>query len=182
MCWTALDRVERLARRLGLRPSTTAWAQARESLVRAVLKSGYSNTRRSFVQVLGGTRLDAAALTFGFTGFIDGHEPRMISTISTIQRWLTRGPLVYRYVAEQGTGREEGAFLPCSFWLAEALAVAGRIEEAEDLVARLAYQANDLGLFPEEIRHQDGAFLGNFPLALTHVAHLGALLRLAEKP
>jgi GH15 family glucan-1,4-alpha-glucosidase len=181
MCWTALDRVERLARKLGVRPSTTAWAQAREALVRAVLKSGYSKNRRSFVQVLGGTRLDAAALTFGLTGFIDGRDPRMASTIATVQRWLTRGPLVYRYIAEQGTGREEGAFLPCSFWLVEALAAAGRLEEAEDLLTRLAPHANDLGLFPEEIRHQDGAFLGNFPLALTHVAHLGALLRLAGK-
>jgi GH15 family glucan-1,4-alpha-glucosidase len=181
MCWTALDRVERLARKLGVRPSTAAWAQAREALARTILKSGYSKTRRSFVQVLGGTRLDAAALTFGLTGFLDGRDPRMISTISTIQRWLTRGPLVYRYIAEQGTGREEGAFLPCSFWLVEALAAAGRSEEAEDLLVRLAPHANDLGLFPEEIRHQDGAFLGNFPLALTHVAHLGALLRLADK-
>ena len=181
MCWTALDRVEGLARKLGVRPSTAAWWQAREALVRAIIKSGYSKTRRSFVQVLGGTRLDAAALTFGLTGFIDGRDPRMISTISTIQRWLTRGPLVYRYIAEQGTGREEGAFLPCSFWMVEALAAAGRTEEAEGLLARLAPHANDLGLFPEEIRHQDGAFLGNFPLALTHVAHLGALLRLADK-
>jgi len=181
MCWTALDRVERLARKLGARPSTTAWSQAREALVRAILKSGYSKTRRSFVQVLGGTRLDAAALTFGLTGFIDGRDPLMISTISTIQRWLTRGPLVYRYIAEQGTGREEGAFLPCSFWLVQALAAAGRPEEAQELLARLVPHANDLGLFPEEIRHQDGEFLGNFPLALTHVAHLGALLSIAEK-
>jgi len=133
------------------------------------------------VQALGGTRLDAAALLFGLTGFLDGRDPRIISTISTIQRWLTRGPLIYRYIAEQGTGREEGAFLPCSFWLVEALAAAGRAEEAEDLFSRLSAHANDLGLFPEEIRHQDGAFLGNFPLALTHVAHLGALLRLADK-
>ena len=181
MCWTALDRVERLARKLGVRPSTAAWSQAREALVRAILKSGYSKTRRSFVQVLGGTRLDAAALTFGLTGFIDGRDPLMISTISTIQRWLTRGPLVYRYIAEQGTGREEGAFLPCSFWLVQALAAAGRPEEAQELLARLVPHANDLGLFPEEIRHQDGEFLGNFPLALTHVAHLGALLSVAEK-
>ena len=181
MCWTALDRIERLARKSGVRPSTAGWAQAREALVRAVLRSGYSRSRRSFVQVLGGTRLDAAALTFGLTGFIDGRDPRMTSTISTIQRWLTRGPLVYRYIAEQGTGREEGAFLPCSFWLVEALAAAGRIEEAEDHLAGLSPHANDVGLFPEEIRHQDGAFLGNFPLALTHVAHLGALLRVAEK-
>jgi GH15 family glucan-1,4-alpha-glucosidase len=181
MCWTALDRIEGLTKRLGLRASTIPWVQARDALARTVLKTGYSKTRRSFVQVLGGTRLDAAALTFGLVGFIDGRDPLMTSTILAIQRWLTRGPLVYRYVAEQGTGREEGAFLPCSFWLVEALALAGRMGEAEDFAYRLHAHANDLGLFPEEIRHQDGAFLGNFPLALTHVTHLSALLRIAGK-
>jgi GH15 family glucan-1,4-alpha-glucosidase len=181
MCWVALERVERLARRLGLYASSGAWTQAREALSRTILKTGYSNIRRSFVQVLGGTRLDAAALTFGLTGFINGKDPRMISTIATIQRWLARGPLVYRYLTEQETGREEGTFLPCSFWLVEALAVAGRVAEAEDIMARLNERSNDLGLFPEEIRYDDGAFLGNFPLALTHVTHLGALLRLNAK-
>jgi GH15 family glucan-1,4-alpha-glucosidase len=181
MCWTALDRIERLTKKLGLRASTGPWVQARDALARTVLKTGYSKTRRSFVQVLGGTRLDAAALTFGLVGFIDGRDPLMTSTILAIQRWLTRGPLVYRYVAEQGTGREEGAFLPCSFWLVEALALAGRMGEAEDFAYRLNAHGNDLGLFPEEIRHQDGAFLGNFPLALTHVTHLSALLRIAGK-
>lgn len=181
MCWTALDRIERLTKKLGLHASTGPWVQARDALARTVLKTGYSKTRRSFVQVLGGTRLDAAALTFGLVGFIDGRDPLMTATILAIQRWLTRGPLVYRYVAEQGTGREEGAFLPCSFWLVEALALTGRMGEAEDFAYRLNAHANDLGLFPEEIRHQDGAFLGNFPLALTHVTHLSALLRIAGK-
>ena len=181
MCWVALDRVEQLTRKLGLSASTAAWTQAREALTRTILKTGYSNIRRSFVQVLGGTRLDAAALTFGVTGFINGKDPRMVSTITTIQRWLARGPLVYRYLTEQETGREEGTFLPCSFWLVEALALAGRLAEAEDIMARLNGRTSDLGLFPEEIRFGDGAFLGNFPLALTHVAHLGALLRLKAK-
>ena len=181
MCWVALERVERLACKLGLPASTGAWTQAREALTRTILKTGYSNIRRSFVQVLGGTRLDAAALTFGLTGFINGKDPRMSSTITTIQRWLTRGPLVYRYLTEQETGREEGTFLPCSFWLVEALALAGRVAEAEDIMARINERANDLGLFPEEIRYDDGAFLGNFPLALTHVTHLGAFLRLYAK-
>ncbi|HKE61458.1 MAG TPA: glycoside hydrolase family 15 protein [Nitrospira sp.] len=181
MCWVALERVEQLVRKLGLWASTAPWTQAREALTHTILKTGYSNLRRSFVQVLGGTRLDAAALTFGLNGFINGRDPRMVSTVTTIQRWLSRGPLVYRYLTEQETGREEGTFLPCSFWLVEALALAGRISEAEDMMAQLNGRTNDLGLFPEEIRYGDGAFLGNFPLALTHVAHLGALLRLNLK-
>ena len=181
MCWVALERVERLARKLGLQASTGAWAQARDALRSTILATGYSKARRSFVQVLGGSRLDAAALTFGRAGFIDGRDPHMTSTITTIQQWLTRGPLVYRYLSDQETGCEEGAFLPCSFWLVEALALAGRVGEAEDILVRLHERANDLGLFPEEIRYDDGAFLGNFPLALTHVAHLSALLRIVGK-
>jgi len=181
MCWVALDRAEQLARGLGVAAETAAWSQAREAIVRTIHKTGYSQSRRSFVQVLGGSRLDAAALTFGLNGFIGGRDPRMASTIAAIQRWLARGPLVYRYLAERKTGREEGTFLPCSFWLVEALAHADRAVEAEDLLALLQARANDVGLFPEEIRYHDGAFLGNFPLALTHVAHLGALLRLTKQ-
>lgn len=178
-CWVALDRAERLARRLGLPTSTLSWSQAGEALRRVVMKSGYSTTRRSFVQVLGGTRLDAAALTFSLGGFIGGRDPRMSSTITTIQKVLGRGPLVYRYLVEKDAGPPEGAFLPCSFWLVEALVSAGRREEAQACMEELERHANDVGLFAEELRPEDGSAMGNYPLALTHVAHLNAHLRLS---
>ena len=101
------------------------------------MKTGFSRERRSFVQVLGGRHLDASALMFGLDGFIAGNNPRMTSTISAIQRVLGRRPFVYRYLREQGTGVEEGAFLPCSFWLVEALAAAGRADEARHLLDQL---------------------------------------------
>jgi GH15 family glucan-1,4-alpha-glucosidase len=179
-CWVALERAERLVRRLGVPASTAAWQQAREAIARVVLKSGYSAARRSFVQVLGGTKLDAAALTFSPAGFIDGRDPRMSSTIAAVQKVLGRGPLIYRYLIGKEAGPPEGAFLPCSFWLAEALAMAGRRQEAEDLMERLDGASNDVGLYGEEMRPEDGAALGNFPLALTHAAHLSARLRLDE--
>jgi GH15 family glucan-1,4-alpha-glucosidase len=178
MCWVALDRLERLAGRLGLAASIETWARAREAIRHIVLRSGYSAIRRSFVQVLGGTRLDAASLLFGTCGFLKGQDPRMLSTIATIQRSLSQGPLVYRYLPDQpGSGQGEGRFLPCSFWMAEALACSGRRDEAEEMVVHLRNYGNDVGLFPEEIQDYDGTFLGNFPLALTHVAHLRALLK-----
>lgn len=180
MCWIALERLERLARRLGLAASVETWARAREAIRHTVLRAGYSASRRSFVQVLGGASLDATALTFGTYGFLDEQDPRIRSTITAVQRFLGRGPLLYRYLPEPGSGRNEGRFLPCSFWLIEALASSGRADEAEDMLLHMRAYANDVGLFPEEIQEDDDAFLGNFPLALTHVAHLRALLRVEE--
>lgn len=176
MCWVALERLERLAARLGLAASVHTWSRTRDAIRHVVLRSGYSVSRRSFVQVLGGTSVDASALTFGTYGFINSQDPRMRSTIASVQRALSRGPLVYRYLPEAASGGKEGRFLACSFWLAEALAAAGRTAEAEELLSQMRAYANDVGLFPEEIQDDNEAFLGNFPLALTHVAHLRALL------
>lgn len=179
-CWIALERAERLVRRMGWPVSTGGWSQARDVIRQVVLRRGYSPLRRSFVQVLDSTRLDAAALTFSWGGFISGRDPRMSATISTIERSLSDRGLVYRYRAEGDASLREAAFLPCSFWLAEALATAGRDDEAYAQVERCERAANDLGLYAEEARPEDGTVLGNFPLALTHVAHLNARLRLAD--
>lgn len=176
--WVALERAERLVRRHGMPTSTAAWEQTRRAIRRTVLTTGYSHTRRSFVQVLGGTHLDASVLTFPLCGFIPAQDPRMLSTLTAVQRVLGKGPLLYRYVANKNGGSQEGAFLPCSFWLAEALAAAGRRDEAERLLTELEGIGNDVGLYAEEVRPYDGAGMGNFPLALTHVAHLKAVLRL----
>ncbi len=178
-CWIALERAERLVRRMGWPVSTTAWTQARDVIRRIVLRRGYSPLRRSFVQVLDGTRLDAAALTFSWGGFISGRDPRMSATITTIERVLGDRGLVYRYRADEDARLREAAFLPCSFWLAEALATAGRVDQAYAQLERCEMAANDLGLYAEEVCPDDGTVLGNFPLALTHVAHLNARLRLA---
>jgi GH15 family glucan-1,4-alpha-glucosidase len=178
-CWIALERAERLVRRMGWPVSTSGWTQAREVIRRVVLRRGYSRVRRSFVQVLDSTKVDAAALTFSWGGFIPGRDPRMSATITTVERVLSDRGLVYRYRADGDPGLREAAFLPCSFWLAEALATAGRVDEAHAQLERCEAAANDLGLYAEEARPEDGTALGNFPLALTHVAHLNARLRLA---
>jgi GH15 family glucan-1,4-alpha-glucosidase len=103
----------------------------------------------------------------------------MTSTIATIQRVLGKGPFLYRYLQEGSIG-QEGAFIPCSFWLAEALILAGRLDQGQALIDALQDAANDVGLLPEEMRPEDGVALGNAPLALTHVAHLSALLALDQ--
>ncbi len=178
MCWVALDRAERIARRVGVHADFDAWKQARESIQRTVWQAGYSAGLASFVQTLGGAEVDATALTFATTGLVEPDDPRMRSTIDTIRAHLGCGDLLYRYRTDDGLPGEEGAFLPCSFWLVEALAATGRRDEAQALLERLQQRATDVGLYSEEMDPATGAMLGNFPQALTHLAHIRAVLRL----
>jgi GH15 family glucan-1,4-alpha-glucosidase len=111
------------------------------------------------------------------TGFCSGDDPRLHTTIDAIRGELTAaGPLLYRYTGQRD---KEGAFLACSCWLVEALAHAGRTQEAEKLFADFTEQANDVGLYTEEIDPQSGELLGNLPQALTHLAVIGAATTLA---
>jgi GH15 family glucan-1,4-alpha-glucosidase len=180
MCWVALDRAQRIVRKLGMQADVQRWQHARESIKRTVLEAGYSNDLQSFVQTLGGADVDATALTFAQTGFIQPDDVRVASTIQAVRTRLGRGDLVYRYRRNDGLAGDEGAFLPCSFWLVEALAMAGQRQEAGQLFERLQKLANDVGLYSEEMDPSTGRMLGNFPQALTHLAHIGAALRLHQ--
>ena len=180
MCWVALDRAERIVQKLGMRADVRRWQHARESIRRTVLETGYSDDLQSFVQTLGGVDVDATALTFVQTGFIEPGDTRIISTIRAIRKHLGSGELVYRYRRNDGLAGEEGAFLACSFWLVEALAMTRCQEEAVQLFERLQKLANDVGLYSEEMDPSTGRMLGNFPQALTHLAHIGAALRLHQ--
>ncbi|MBA2251344.1 MAG: glycoside hydrolase family 15 protein [Nitrospirales bacterium] len=180
MCWVALDRAEQIAHHLDLRADLPAWRKARQLIEEAIWRGGFSPERQSFVQTLGGDNVDATALTFPLVGFIDPTDPRAISTVESIRKNLGIGDLVYRYRMDDGLPGQEGAFLPCSFWLVEALASMGRRDEAEGLFQRLENTANDVGLYAEEMEPSDGTMLGNFPQALTHLAHIGAALQLGQ--
>ncbi|MDQ6735333.1 MAG: glycoside hydrolase family 15 protein [Nitrospirota bacterium] len=180
MCWVALNRAEQIARHLDLRADLSAWRKARQSIEDTVWRGGFSPQRRSFVQTLGGDTVDATALVFPLVGFIDPGDPRAVSTVEAVRKNLGIDDLLYRYRMDDGLPGQEGAFLPCSFWLVETLASMGRRDEAEGLFQRLQGRANDVGLYSEEIDPADGAALGNFPQALTHLAHIGAALRLDQ--
>lgn len=125
-----------------------------------------------------GADADAALLTLVFCAYADPQDPRFLSTAAAIRRELDAwGPLLYRY---SGAERNEGAFLTCSFWLADALARGGRRDEAHALIGELVELANDVGLYAEEIEPESGAFLGNIPQGLVHLALVNAAVSLAN--
>jgi GH15 family glucan-1,4-alpha-glucosidase len=147
------------------------------------MDKGWNETTQSFVQYYGGEAIDASALLLALTGFVEARDPRMTATIERIQRELTHMPHVYRYDvsrgADDGLEGHEGTFNICSFWLVEALARAGRLEEARLSLEHMLSYANHVGLYAEEIA-STGEALGNFPQAFTHLALIRACLRVDE--
>jgi GH15 family glucan-1,4-alpha-glucosidase len=128
-----------------------------------------------------GDDLDAAVLLGALMGYRPATDPRMRQTIDAVAYELRDGPLVHRYTGEDGLRGGEGAFLACSFWLVEALARSGQAERASSLMSELTALANDVDLYAEEIDPSTGAFLGNFPQALTQLALIGAAVALDEE-
>ncbi|MGH3004562.1 MAG: glycoside hydrolase family 15 protein [Gaiellaceae bacterium] len=175
MCWVALDRAIRLAEG-GQLPGehVERWRREATAVRRFVEERGYSEAKRSYVRFEGSEELDASLLLGSLLGYCEGDDPRLVGTIEGIQRELAHGPYVHRYAGEDGLEGEEGAFLCCSFWLVEALARAGRLDEAAETMESLLGLANDVGLYAEEVDPRTGEFLGNFPQGLTHLALVSA--------
>lgn len=190
MCWVALDRALRIATRMDWTCDTARWLRERQEIRRVILDEGYDPARRTFVQSFGDGALDASTLLIPLFGFLPPSDPRVQGTIDAVLRWLTRDGLVYRYVTDEsadGVSGGEGAFALCAFWLVDALALSGRVEEALPLFERMLDRANDVGLYSEEIDPATGEFLGNFPQAFSHVGvinsahYLGRALMARER-
>jgi GH15 family glucan-1,4-alpha-glucosidase len=181
MCAIAVDRALRLAG-AGQIPCrhTARWQSADVAIREFIERRCWSETKGSYVRHPGTDELDAGLLLGVVFAYRQPGNPRMRGTVEAIQRELTHGPYVYRYSGEDGLSGQEGAFLSCSFWLVEALALQGRREEAAGLMAELVGAANDVGLFSEEVDPARGQFLGNLPQALTHLALINAALTLEE--
>ncbi|HYA99989.1 MAG TPA: glycoside hydrolase family 15 protein, partial [Ktedonobacteraceae bacterium] len=177
MSWVAFDRALRIARDRGLPAPEDRWIAIRAQIYNEIMEKGWSEEKQSFVQYYGSDAIDASALLISLTKFTAAADPRMLSTIDRIQRELTRPPHVYRYnveaAASDGLPGEEGTFSICSFWLVEALARAGRVEDAELALEQMLTYANHVGLYAEEIGIH-GEALGNFPQAFTHLALIEA--------
>jgi GH15 family glucan-1,4-alpha-glucosidase len=176
MAWVAFDRIVKSIE-LGWRKGDDLdrWKRAREEVRTEILEKGYDSDRGAFVQHFGSKELDASTLMLPLVGFLPATDKRMVGTIEAIQRELTRGGLVFRYASDgaesvDGLPRGEAAFLPCTFWLADNLALLGRRAEARALFEHLLALRNDLGLLSEEYDVNAKRLVGNFPQAFTHVA------------
>jgi GH15 family glucan-1,4-alpha-glucosidase len=181
MCWAALDRAIALAPLLGAGDRTGEWAAARDEIRAAILERGWSEQAGAFTQAFGSEELDASSLMLAITGFLPGDDPRMKATVDAIAARLTdkRG-LVYRYLAHDGLAGEEGTFLLCTFWLAQAQALAGELDQATATFERAVAAINDVGLLAEEVDPGSGEMIGNFPQAFSHIGLINAAWAIAE--
>ena len=178
MCWLALDRAVAMADQLHASERADGWAAEADRIREAILDRGYNDEVGAFTQTLDGTELDASSLMVSLVGFLPGDDARVQSTVDAIAAGLTddRG-LVYRYrvcAGVDGLDGDEGTFLLCTFWLARALAMAGRTGEAREVFGRAVGCVNDLGLLAEEIDSATGEHLGNTPQAFSHVGLINA--------
>jgi len=182
MCWVALDRARGLADR-GSIPGRHAerWRVEGEAIREFVERRCFSEEKRSYVRFAGSDELDASLLLGVLFGYGDARADRWARTLDGVTRELVDGPFVRRYSGEDGLGGSEGAFLACSFWLVEALARTGRVEEAVNLMDDVVGLANDVGIYAEEIEPTTGAFLGNVPQGLSHLALISAALAIGEE-
>jgi GH15 family glucan-1,4-alpha-glucosidase len=155
-----------------------SWTATRAAIRAAVERHGYDARRGVFTQAFDRPQLDAALLLLPSVGFVAWDDPRMLRTVDTLRRELEVDGLLLRYRTPDGLEGGEGAFVACTFWLAECLARQGRPAEARAVFARASATANDLGLFAEEFHPPTGTLLGNFPQALTHLSHIAAAVAL----
>ncbi|MGI4857937.1 MAG: glycoside hydrolase family 15 protein [Janthinobacterium lividum] len=179
MCWVTVDRALRLAGKRSLPAPTERWSQVRSEIHRNIFEHFWNEDLQAFVQSPGSDRLDAAALMMPLVKFIAPKDPRWLSTLNAIGLHLVDDPLVYRYPPDgkDGLEGEEGSFTACSFWYAEALVRAGRIDEGRLVFEKMLGYANHLGLYSEEISAA-GDSLGNFPQGLPHLALISAAYKL----
>ncbi|MFF4650856.1 glycoside hydrolase family 15 protein [Streptomyces sp. NPDC001380] len=180
MCWVALERAVRTARRRGLPADLLRWMTSRDAIYRQIMRRGWSPERRAFVQCLDGDVLDAAVLMMPMAKFVSPTDPRWLSTLDALTADLVSDSLVYRYDPEaspDGLQGAEGTFSICSFWYVEALARAGRLDEARLAFEKMLTYANHLGLYAEEIG-PTGEQQGNFPQAFTHLSLISAAFTL----
>jgi GH15 family glucan-1,4-alpha-glucosidase len=184
MCWVALDRAITLADMLGAGERVERWKASRDEIWETVIRDGWSDEAGAFTQYAGSTALDASNLMMSIVGFLPADDPRILATIDAIAERLTddRG-LVFRYRTEEGVDGlpgEEGTFLLCTFWLAQALAQSGQLDRAKAVFETAAAFVNDVGLLAEEVDADTGELLGNFPQAFSHIGLVNSAWAIAE--
>jgi len=181
MVWVAFDRVIAGVEQQGLEGPVERWRELRDQVRAEIMEKGFDEERNTFTQHYDTTAVDASLLVLPAVGFIEGNDPRMLGTIKAIEEDLLVGGLLLRYRTETGVDGLDGdehPFIACSFWLVSAYAMAGRHDDAEELMARLLGLVNDVGLLSEEYDPVAERMVGNFPQAFSHLTLVSAAVAL----
>ncbi|WP_435056995.1 glycoside hydrolase family 15 protein [Streptomyces sp. bgisy060] len=186
MAWVAADRAVRtLEADPSLPGDAGRWRAMRDEIHEQVCARAYDPERNTFTQAYGSRELDAATLLIPQVGFLPPDDPRVVGTVDAVRAELLHGGFLRRYSSGSesvdGLPGQEGTFLVCSFWLADALRMIGRAEEARELFDRLVSLTNDVGLLAEEYDPVTGRQLGNFPQAFSHIGLVGTAFALAAE-
>lgn len=183
MCWVAFDRAIKSAEHFGLEGRVDRWRKLRDEIHADICQNGFDAELNSFVQYYGGKSLDASLLLIPQVGFLPADDPRVAGTVAAIERDLVRDGYVLRYSTDEvddGVGGHEGAFLVCSFWLADAYAMLGRLGDATTLFERILAVRNDLGLLAEEYDPVRARLVGNFPQGFSHIGLINTAFNLID--
>jgi GH15 family glucan-1,4-alpha-glucosidase len=183
MAWVAFDRAARAVERYGMGGPAKQWRATADKIHRQVCTEAYDSERNTFTQAYGSKALDAAVLLIPQVGFLPPTDPRVVGTVEAVQRELAVDGFVRRYLTEHvddGLPDSEGAFLICSFWLADSLALIGRAGEARELYGKLVALRNDVGLLAEEYDPVSKRMLGNFPQAFSHLGLVNTAFHLNQ--
>lgn len=184
MAWVAFDRGAKIAREFGLEGPLDRWAAIAEEIHHDVCVNGFDAELGSFVQSYGSKFLDGSLLLIPTTGFLPIDDPRIVGTVRAVEGRLLQNGFVMRHdpaEVETGLAHGEGAFLACSFWLADAMVLLGRHDEGQRLFERLLTLRNDVGLLSEEYDVPTRRLVGNFPQAFSHIALINTAYNLARE-
>jgi GH15 family glucan-1,4-alpha-glucosidase len=179
MCWAACDRLARIAAKVGRADRAEAWRSDASRIARFIEEHCWSPQRGSFVATAGGDTLDASLLLLAELGFVMADDPRFIGTVHAIEHELKRGDFIFRYVEDDDFGAPQHAFVVCSFWYVNALAMTGRRDEARALFERLLACRTRHGLLAEHLDTATGELWGNFVQTYSMVGLITAAIRLS---
>jgi GH15 family glucan-1,4-alpha-glucosidase len=180
MCWAAVDRLARIARRLGKAADEARWHMAASTIREAILAGAWNSELNAFSATFGGSDLDASLLLMHELGFLAADDPRFVGTVAAVERVLKRGQHLFRYATADDFGLPRTAFIVCTFWYIEALAAMGRREEARAMFEHVLACRNSLGLLSEDIDPESGQLWGNFPQTYSMVGLIKCAMRLSQ--
>jgi GH15 family glucan-1,4-alpha-glucosidase len=186
MAWVAVDRAVRTMEEFPDLPGPVdRWRTLRDAIHAEVTEKGFNSEKGAFTQYYGSSELDASLLMMPLVGFLPATDPRVVGTVEAIERELLQDGFVLRYRttddgAVDGLSGREGAFLACSFWLADCLHMIGRVDDAKAMFERLLAVRNDVGLLSEEYDPVAGRLVGNFPQAFSHVSLVNTAFRVSD--